>query len=127
MSRAKRKRKNNQVKADLQIDPVIAEVIECFAACGRCSYFWAGYRVMAGEEGAETAAKGEDPDWLILEWSHPMRDLFTKSYGLRFDIDFFHHEGTCLECRRQFVYHDPGEGQPILVKIERIPDTQESA
>ena len=125
MSQSKRKKKKNQPQADLEIDSDLAEVIDCFAACGRCSYFWGGYRVIVGEEGSVTAAKGEDPVWLTLVWSHPMRDLFAKSYGMRFDVDYFHHEGCCPECQRQFVYHDPGEEQPVQVKIERIPCAQE--
>ena len=125
MSRSKRKRKNNN-QADLQIDPVLAEVIENFAGCGRCSYFWAGYRVIVGEAGAETAAKGDDPNWLILVWSHRMRDLTFKSYGLRFDVEYFHHAGCCPECQRQFVYDEDEPEEPSEL-AESQPESGDSS
>ena len=122
MSRKKRRNKKKQ-KSDLKIDAPLAEVIECFSACGRCSYFWAGYRVIAGEKVIDTVVKENDPIWLNLPWSHPVRDLVHKSYGIRFDVDYFHHEGSCKECQRQFIYtedlddeQEPEEAAPESVE-----------
>lgn len=86
-------------------DGSLRQVTDRFAACGRCSYFWAGYRVLFGEEGQETAVDQSQSGWLALQWNSQMPDLLNKSYGIRLDIEHFHYEGCCKECRRRFVYH----------------------
>ncbi|HID52410.1 MAG TPA: hypothetical protein EYP41_10270 [Anaerolineae bacterium] len=96
-------------------------ITESFAACGRCSYFWAGYRVIHGLEDQERVAAQTDPDWLILTWSYPMGELLLKSYGSRFDIDFAYYEGCCKECRRHFVYDAIAENQTPTLKMQRVP------
>ena len=82
----------------------LRQVAERFAACGRCSYFWAGYRVLCGEAGQETAVAESDSGWLDLDWHVQMPRLLYKSYGVRLDIEHFHYEGCCKECHRRFVY-----------------------
>lgn len=79
------------------------KVMTDFAACGRCSYFWAGYRVIAGEKGVETAVNGAEDGWLTLIWNQTMRELVHKSYGAMVDADFFHYESCCQECHRIFT------------------------
>lgn len=111
----RKKRKQQKPKTALDI------ITESFAACGRCSYFWAGYRVIYGLEEQEKIAAQTDPEWLTLTWSYPMRELLLKSYGSRFDIDFVHYEGCCKECRRHFVYDALEEEQAPTLKVERIP------
>ncbi len=111
------------------MSPPLAEVIDCFSACGRCSYFWAGYRVIAGEEVVETAVKENDPVWLTLPWSHPVRELIVKSYGIRFDVAYFHHEGSCKECQRQFVYDEEDEeldDGPEVIEAASQPEDEEA-
>ena len=112
MSRKKKLKKKQKV--DLNLDPALVAVIDCFSACGRCSYFWAGYRVIAGEKVIDTAVKENDPVWLNLPWSHAVRELLLKCYGVRFDVDYFHHEGSCKECQRQFVYYE------VDVEVEAV-------
>jgi hypothetical protein len=75
-----------------------------FAACGRCSYFWAGYRVISGEDGATTAFTETEDGWLELIWTQPMRTLLHKSYDVRLDADYLYYSGCCPDCTRQFEY-----------------------
>lgn len=84
--------------------PTLRYVTDRFAACGRCSYFWAGYRVIYGEEALATAVAQSQSGWLALEWNLQMPELVHKSYGVRLDITHFHYAGCCKECRRPFVY-----------------------
>lgn len=117
MSSAKKKRKKRKPQRPKTALDIITE---SFAACGRCSYFWAGYQVINGPEDQEQVAAQTDPDWLTLTWSYPMGELLLKSYGGRFDWDFVHYEGCCKECRRQYVYDALEEDQPPTLKMERV-------
>lgn len=74
-----------------------------FAACGRCSYFWAGSQVLVGVEQAATAVEQRHDGWITLPWNQAMSNLIHKSYGVLVDSDFFHYEGCCPECRRPFA------------------------
>lgn len=110
------RRKGNKQKATPQ-----DEVLQDFAACPRCSYFWAGYKVIAGDEGIDTAVNQQENGWLTLAWSHPMRELVHKSYGARLDADYFHYEGSCKECARPFAFAAPEEEQAGSFRIELAP------
>lgn len=100
----------------------LRQVADRFAACGRCSYFWAGYKVLCGEEAQETAVNQSDEGWLDLQWNGQMPNLLLESYGIRMDVEFFHYEGCCKECRRRFVYHAPeAEAEPASLAIEISP------
>ena len=120
MNPAKRKRRKKPQKVKTALDIVT----ESFAACGRCSYFWAGYRAIYGLEEQERVAAQTGTDWLALTWSYPMRELLLKSYGSRFDIDFAYYEGSCKECRRHFVYDALAEDHPPALRIERVTGHQ---
>lgn len=74
-----------------------------FFACGRCSFFLAGYRVLHGTEAIEQAAEASSDQWLTLKWDHETRRLVQASYGSRLDIDFFYFDGRCPECQRRYV------------------------
>ncbi len=74
-----------------------------FAACGRCSYFWAGSQVLVGMDGVTTAVEQRQDGWITLPWSQAMSNLIHKSYGVLVDSDFFHYEGCCQECRRPYA------------------------
>lgn len=100
-------------------------VLQDFAACPRCSYFWAGYKVIVGDEGIVTAVNEQKKGRLSLQWSHPMRELVHKSYGVRLDADFFHYESCCKECARSFAFQAPEEDQPGSFKIELAPLLEE--
>lgn len=97
------------------------EVLQDFAACPRCSYFWAGYKVIAGDAGVTTAVNEKEKGWLTLQWSHPMRELVHKTYGVRLDADFFHYEGCCKECARPYYFQAPEEEKAGVFRIELAP------
>jgi len=102
-------------------DPTVAEVVAKFSACARCCYFLAGYRVVCGVEDLEAAVENSKSGWLELTWNHAMRELVQKSFGSRVDVDFFHYEGSCPECRRHFIC-DSGEGQqPGTFRVVIVP------
>ena len=82
----------------------IARVTSWFAACGRCSFFLAGYSIAGGEGALETAVAYRGKQWLYLTWTHAVANLVHKSYGSRVDIHCYHYEGRCQECHRRFVY-----------------------
>ncbi|MAT96149.1 MAG: hypothetical protein CL608_03315 [Anaerolineaceae bacterium] len=100
----KRKKQRRSSRASRQNQLTLQQVTDRFAACGRCSYFWAGYRVIFGEDALATAVAQSEAGWLELEWNLEMPELVHKSYGVRLDILHFHYEGCCQECRRTFVY-----------------------
>ena len=84
--------------------PHYDKMVAHFAACGRCSYFLAGYRVLHGVENLETAVEQSPTGKLDLSWNFDMRNLLTKSYGITFYIDHLHIEAVCPECGRQYGY-----------------------
>lgn len=100
----KQKNQRRDSRGSRQNQLTLQQVTERFAACGRCSYFWAGYRVIFGEDALATAVAQNESGWLYLEWNLQMPELVHKSYGVRLDITHFHYEGCCKECRRTFVY-----------------------
>ena len=100
----KRKKQRKASHASRKNQTTLQQVTNHFAACGRCSYFWAGYRVIFGEDALATAVTQSKSDWLDLEWNLEMPELVHKSYGVRLDIKHFHYEGCCKECRRVFIY-----------------------
>jgi hypothetical protein len=102
--------------------PLLRSVTARFAACGRCSYFWAGYRVIFGMEELETAVANSKSGWLELIWNEQMPELLHKSFGSRFDISHLHYEGCCQECRRHFVYQTAEkEDEAAAFRIEISP------
>ncbi len=92
-----------------------------FAACGRCSYLWAGYRVIVGEDGIETAVNTVASGWMRFNWNQEVRHLVHKTYGVRVDNDFYHYEGCCKECQRPYVYDQPlAEGEAATFQVELL-------
>ncbi|MCA9964652.1 MAG: hypothetical protein KC423_10430 [Anaerolineales bacterium] len=88
------------------------QVTEQFAACGRCSYFWAGYKLIDQAFMPETAVDPEKPGWLTLTSNHAVRDLVYKSFGNRLDLEFYHYEGCCPGCQRPFIFHGGNGDEP---------------
>ncbi len=80
------------------------QVVAHFAACGRCSYFLAGYRVIHGGENLETAVDNSKAGWLSLSWNHAMLELISKSFGIEIYADFLQYDGCCPDCGRHFIY-----------------------
>ena len=85
-----------------------------FVACSRCSYFLAGYRVIHGSAGLESAVAGSDGEWLVLEWNEETRHLVQKSYGCQIDMEWQQFSACCPFCNRRFdiTYTDQEENQP---------------
>lgn len=106
-----RSRKNDE-------PPVLDEVTGQFAACDRCSYFWAGYQLIDQAFAVETAVDPDKPGWLVLISSYPVRDLVYKSFGNRLDLDFFHYEGCCPGCQRPFIFHSSnGDNASFRIRL----------
>lgn len=105
--------------------PTLQQVTARFAGCGRCSYFWAGYRVIQGVVAMETAVAESKSGWLQLVWDAKMPDLIYKTFGVRLDISHFHYEGCCKECCRHFVYRaaENEEEEYNTFRIEISPQT----
>lgn len=102
MNKKRGRRRKKKAKTDLET------VIADFVACGRCSFFLTGYRVLHGENRLREAAEASEEEWLALSWDHDTRHLVQSSYGSRLDIDFYYYDGRCPECQRRFVI---GAGQ----------------
>lgn len=114
-SKSKRKKNRKQQVADhLQQSgddlTLYQQTVQKFAACGRCSFFFVGYRVLVGLDAVKEDVK-QQSDWLNLRWSHGMRDLVSRSYGVRLDVDHVRYEACCPECQRPFSYRQAGNGQ----------------
>lgn len=93
-----RRSRKNDADSDIRIT-------KQFTACGRCSYFWAGYKLLDQTFVAETAVNPDKPDWLMLTYSYAIRELVYKSFGNRLDLEFYYYEGCCSECQRPFIFH----------------------
>ena len=96
------------------------QVVSYFAACGRCSYFLAGYRVIHGMEDLETAVDNSRSGWLSLSWNHAMRELLTTSFGVPFNVEYLHYDGCCPECSRHYTYQagdTPEEASTFRIQI----------
>jgi hypothetical protein len=100
----RKKRRRSSAAKPSKGQPTLRQVTARFAGCVRCSYFWAGYRVIHGVAELETAVAHSKSGWLELEWDQKMPELVYKTYGVRMDISHFHYEGCCKECRRHFIY-----------------------
>ncbi len=92
--------------------PTGVQVTQQFAACDRCSYFWAGYQLVDETFVVETAVDPDKPGWLQLTFSRATLDLIYKSFGNRVDLEFYHYEGCCPACKRPFVLHGGNDDTP---------------
>lgn len=98
-------------------DALTDEVVARFAVCGRCSFFLTEYRLSYRPEAFATAVANIEQDWLTLEWDIRLRQMVSDAYGSRFDIETFHYEGCCPECRRTFVYRGETEDEAAVLRI----------
>ena len=118
----KQQKQRRDLRASRKNQLTLQQVTDRFAACGRCSYFWVGYRIIFGEAALATAVAQSQSGWLDLEWNLQMPELIHKSYGIRLDISHFHYEGCCKECRRTFVYQAAkNEDETDTFRIEISP------
>ena len=63
-----------------------------FTSCGRCSLFLAAYSLNHDDVELQTAVNNIDNGWLILPWDPSIRELISKSYGCRIDVEAYHFE-----------------------------------
>lgn len=97
----------------------LEEVIGDFVACGRCSFFLSGYRVIHGLDNLQAAAENRSGKWLHLDWNRETRHLVQKSYGGQLDVEHYHYDSRCPECRRRFIYRAAAEeGEQVSFQIE---------
>ena len=116
--RKKRSSRSKRAKKDVSAQ----DIVTWFAACGRCSFFLAGYRLLDEVDSLETAVTGSESGWLSLTWNQEMCHLLNKSYGCRVDIECFYLDGTCPECHRHFVFRAADEDNDIPdFRIESVP------
>ena len=97
-----------------------------FIACGRCSFFLAGYRVIHGADELKQAAEASDDEWLTLSWDHETRRLVQSSYGSRLDIEFYYYDGRCPECQRRFVIGAGEDGAEPYAEGEEREQREEA-
>jgi len=104
--------------------PTLNQVIAWFSACARCSYFLVGYRTIFNNEDLDEAVGDSRAGWLALRWDRAVCNLANKTYGSRFDLDCYHYDGICPECRRHFSFRgsDEAEGDSSF-RIEIKPRT----
>ena len=77
-------------------------VVAAFMGCGRCSFFLVGYRLIFDD--FEQAVENSESNRLTLSWNHAVRQLVQKSYGSQIEVDAYHYQGSCKECRRSFTF-----------------------
>jgi hypothetical protein len=99
------------------------QVVAYFSACGRCSYFLAGYQVDHGLDDLQVAIENSKSGWLALLWDRKTLELVHKSFGVPIDIDCYHYESYCGECRRHFIYRAASEDNkdPATFRLEVRP------
>ncbi len=93
--------------------PTYATVLRQFVACGRCSTFITGYRLLHGATALEQAIAQQQEGWLSLAWDKPTRLLLTQAYDVRVEPDSILFEMCCDECQRRFSYREEVEGVPV--------------
>ena len=105
-----------------QTSPALRQIVSWFAACGRCSFYLAGYRLICDEDALETAVANRGKKWLTVPWTYDLAKLIHKTYGSRIDITCYHFEGQCMECHRRFTYQGAEkEDKPATFRIELKP------
>lgn len=105
-----------------RLSPALRQIVSWFAACGRCSFFLAGYGLICDEDVLETAVANRGKKWLTVPWSYDLAKLVHKSYGSRIDISCYYFEGQCVECHRRFTYQGTeNEDELATFRIELKP------
>ncbi|MFQ5436940.1 MAG: hypothetical protein ACE5FD_18945 [Anaerolineae bacterium] len=103
--------------------PKVKQIVSWFSVCARCSFFLAGYKTAVSDEALDEAATAAKGGWMTLAWNQDVCRLVHKSYGSRLDMDCFHYDGICPDCRRTFVFRggDEEEGETSQFRIEVKP------
>lgn len=117
-NKASNKKRGRQTKEKSVVPDDPIQLIKArFAACGRCCYFLGSYTSAHGDEELKTAVQDGLTDWLTLTWDQHTRNLVHKAFGVRLDVDYYHYEGCCVACCRQFVY-EVSQGDEVVFRIQ---------
>ena len=87
-----------------------------FLACGRCGYFFTGYRLLQPDW--ETAVANQVEQTLTLTWNKKIRELLIKTYGLELDKGEYHYSGCCSDCWRPFSFRQEQEEKGLTGALE---------
>jgi hypothetical protein len=87
-------------------------VLRQFVACGCCSTFITGYRLLHGVEALEQAISAQQEGEMHLSWDKATRQLITQAYDVRLEPDLMLFEMSCPECQRRFSYREGLDGNP---------------
>ena len=112
-------RRDAQHNLPAELEAVIGD----FVACGRCSFFLSGYRVIHGLDSLQAAIENQSGKWLELAWNQETRHLVQKSYGGRLDVELYHYDSRCPECQRRFIYQaatEEGEQESFKIELKRL-------
>ena len=113
---AKKRQKSQKLRPKGKRKKNLPPLLKQFAACGRCSFFWAGYKLI--DENFDERLAEPVNGWLTLVWNHAVRELVYKSFGNRVDLDFYHYEGCCAACQRPFIFQNAlNEKTPARLRI----------
>lgn len=119
----RKKRSSRRKRSGAKVSP--QEIVAWFSACGRCSFFLAGYQLLDGVDNLETAVAQSESGWLSLTWNQEMCHLLNKSYGCRVDIECYYLDSTCPECNRHFVFRAADEDNETPdFRIETVTRTR---
>jgi hypothetical protein len=108
-----------EIKDKSQESSAIDQVVRSFVACGRCSFFLSGYRII--HDDFSQAVENSENGWLELTWNNDTNNLIHKSYGSRISHDTYHYEAVCSECLRAFQFDASDEetgGQRFKIEIK---------
>ena len=87
-------------------------VVRQFVACGCCSTFITGYRLLHGVAALEQAISAQQEGEMQLVWDKATRQLITQAYDVRLEPDVILFEMSCRECQRRFSYREGIDGNP---------------
>lgn len=100
------KTKDKQSRKNREPRPKTKDAVaRAFVACPRCGYFLANYRLI--HDDFESSVSSGHGNWLRLSWNSKIPRLLLESYGCQLDTEIDHFEGTCVDCRRNFIYRGP--------------------
>ena len=97
---------------------ILKDAFTRFTSCGRCSLFLAAYRLNHDDAELLTAVNNIEGGWLLLPWDRNLRELINKSYGCRIDVEAYYFESCCPECHGAYVYAEPENGQPNVMRVK---------
>lgn len=109
------KKKKSRPKVVAAANTVFDLVINSFAACARCSYFFTGYRVLHEEEQIRQQIAQSGDIWLSLTGSYPVLNLIHTSFGREITADLVKYQLCCPDCLRLYSYEAQEPDRSVLL------------